>query len=238
MDDRWTTKLTIRDDATGPPIPLMTTPTGIAMATPTPNKLTEQANSLYECSNTHQLMHYYYACLNYPVPSSLIQAIDRMAWPHFPMCVTPHHRIPRVVIGPHGPSLERHSLRATTNSNQRHHSHAGITSHAQPTHQRLHGRRPQEPHNARIHIIFMHSHAINGATSSNQTGRFPITSNRGNAYVVVFYVFDANYTCSVPIKNRSKEELLSAYRKTYEWMTLRGFKPPSFTQWTTRHRTR
>jgi hypothetical protein len=97
---------------------------------------------------------------------------------------------------------------------------------------------PQEPHNARIHIIFMHSHAINGATSSNQTGRFPITSNRGNAYVVVFYVFDANYTCSVPIKNRSKEELLSAYRKTYEWLTLRGFKPPSFTQWTTRHRTR
>lgn len=97
---------------------------------------------------------------------------------------------------------------------------------------------PQEPHNVRIHIIFMHSHAINSTTSSNQTGRFPITSNRGNAYVVVFYVFDANYTCSVPIKNRSKEELLSAYRKTYEWLTLRGFKPPSFTQWTTRHRTR
>jgi hypothetical protein len=84
---------------------------------------------------------------------------------------------------------------------------------------------PQEPHNARTHIIFMHAHAINGATSSDQTGRFPITSNRGSTYVVVFYVFNANYICSVPIKKRSTEELLCAYCKTYEWLTLPDFKP-------------
>ena len=33
------------------------------------------------------------------------------------------------------------------------------------------------------------------------------------------------YIRSVPIKNRLKEELLRAYRETYEWLTLRGFKP-------------
>jgi hypothetical protein len=48
------------------------------MAVHTTDKVTEaQANSLYECSNKHQLIQYYYACLNYPVPSSLLQAIDR-----------------------------------------------------------------------------------------------------------------------------------------------------------------
>ena len=83
---------------------------------------------------------------------------------------------------------------------------------------------PQEPHNACTHIIFMHTHAINSTTSSNQTGRFLITSNWGNAYVVVFYVVDPNYIRLVPIKNRSKEELLRAYRETYEWLTMRGFK--------------
>jgi hypothetical protein len=57
MDDRWTTKITICDDTTRPPIPLTTTPTGIVMATPTTDMVTEQANSLYECSHTHQLMH-------------------------------------------------------------------------------------------------------------------------------------------------------------------------------------
>jgi hypothetical protein len=71
----------------------------------------------------------------------------------------------------------------------------------------------------------MHAHAINGATSSNQMGLFPITSNRGNTYVVVFCVFDTNYIRSVPIKNQPKEELLRAYHKAYEWLTLRSFKP-------------
>jgi hypothetical protein len=71
----------------------------------------------------------------------------------------------------------------------------------------------------------MHIHAIDGVVSSNQTGRFPITSNRGNAYVVVFYVYDANYIRSVPIKSRSKEELLRAYQETYEWLLMWGFKP-------------
>lgn len=84
---------------------------------------------------------------------------------------------------------------------------------------------PQETLNMCTHLVFMHTHAINGATSSDQTGWFPITSNRGNAYIVVLYVFDANYICLVPIKNRLKDELMCAYRETYEWLTLWGFKP-------------
>jgi hypothetical protein len=75
---------------------------------------------------------------------------------------------------------------------------------------------PQAPLNARTNHVFMHVHAIDGVISSDQTGRFPITSNRGNAYVVVFYVYDANYIRSIPIKSRSKEELLRAYNKVYE----------------------
>jgi len=38
MDDGWNKNLTIHDDATRPPIPLTTTPTGVAMAAPTNNK--------------------------------------------------------------------------------------------------------------------------------------------------------------------------------------------------------
>ena len=45
---------------------------------------------------------------------------------------------------------------------------------------------PQAPLNVRTSHVFMQVHAINGIISSDQTGRFPITSNRGNTYVVVF----------------------------------------------------
>jgi hypothetical protein len=66
---------------------------------------------------------------------------------------------------------------------------------------------------------------IKGNLLTNQTGRFPITSNHGHAYVVVFYIYDTNAICSVPIKNYSNNELLHAYCKIYAWLTLCGFKP-------------
>ncbi len=51
---------------------------------------------------------------------------------------------------------------------------------------------PQEPQNTRTHFVFMAIYEINGNLFTNQTGRFPITSNRSHAYVVVFYIFNAN----------------------------------------------
>jgi hypothetical protein len=56
-------------------------------------------------------------------------------------------------------------------------------------------------------LVFMVIH-ITGLVFSNQTGRFPITSNREHAYLVIFYVYNANFIVSVPIKNPTKQELL------------------------------
>jgi hypothetical protein len=51
---------------------------------------------------------------------------------------------------------------------------------------------PQEPHNARTHFVFMAIYEINGNLFTDQTGCFSITSNCDHAYVVVFYIFNAN----------------------------------------------
>jgi hypothetical protein len=47
---------------------------------------------------------------------------------------------------------------------------------------------PQEPTKERTHHVFMTIRKVMGSVSSNQSGRFPITSNHGNAYVALFYV--------------------------------------------------
>jgi hypothetical protein len=65
---------------------------------------------------------------------------------------------------------------------------------------------------------------ISGMVFSNQSGRFPITFNRGNKYIIIFYIYDANFIKSVPIKSRSKEELRRAYRLVYAYLTTKGFK--------------
>jgi hypothetical protein len=82
---------------------------------------------------------------------------------------------------------------------------------------------PQEPTNKCTHHIFMTVREVTGSVSSKQSGRFPITSNRGNAYVALFYVYDLNYIKSVPIKNQSKEELLRAYMEVYAWLPACGY---------------
>jgi hypothetical protein len=84
---------------------------------------------------------------------------------------------------------------------------------------------PQEPTNKCTHHLFMTVHKVTGSVSSNQSGCFPVTSNCGNAYISLFYVYDPNYIKSVPIKNRSKEDLLQAYTEVYVWNTARGYRP-------------
>ena len=37
--------------------------------------------------------------------------------------------------------------------------------------------------------------------ATNQTGHFPIKSSRGNQYIMVAYVHDANTILAVPLKN-------------------------------------
>jgi hypothetical protein len=84
---------------------------------------------------------------------------------------------------------------------------------------------PQELTNIRTHHVFMTVHVVTGRVSSNNTGCFPVTSNRGNAYVALYYIFNANAIWSVPIKNRSKEELLRAITEVHAWLTARAYWP-------------
>jgi hypothetical protein len=64
VDDRWTTNYKAA-------IPPQKKPT-IELTT----LHTTHAYSLYECSTMYKLMHFYYACLNFPVVSTLIKAIN------------------------------------------------------------------------------------------------------------------------------------------------------------------
>jgi hypothetical protein len=69
----------------------------------------------------------------------------------------------------------------------------------------------QAPQNDKTHIVFMTIVTVEGQLFTDQTGRFPVTSNRGNNYIVVFYAVDPNYIKSYPIKSRHRSELMMAY---------------------------
>ena len=59
---------------------------------------------------------------------------------------------------------------------------------------------------------------------SDQTGRFPITSNRGNSLVAIFYAVNVNDTKSYPLKSRDRSQLLQAYEGVYAYLRMRGYR--------------
>ena len=58
---------------------------------------------------------------------------------------------------------------------------------------------------------------VDGYVASNQTGKFPRTSDRGMNYICVFYIHDPNFIKGIPLKNRRKEELFRAYKEIYAY---------------------
>jgi hypothetical protein len=78
VDNGWTTDYRIlvpTKESEPPTIPIVTPPTSLA-------------NSLYECLTTHKLPHFYYACLNFVVVSTLILALNAGYLKGFPGLTT------------------------------------------------------------------------------------------------------------------------------------------------------
>ena len=84
---------------------------------------------------------------------------------------------------------------------------------------------PHLPNNERSHHVYMTITDLNGKLYSDQTGRFPITSNLGNCYLVIFYAVGSNYIKAHPIKSRHLSQLLKAYNDVYDYLRVQGYWP-------------
>jgi hypothetical protein len=73
--------------------------------------------------------------------------------------------------------------------------------------------------------VFMKPVEITWQIFSDQTGHFPITSSRGNKYIMVVYDYDSNAILTEPLTSRTEMELLRAYTKLHTFLTKRGLKP-------------
>ena len=84
---------------------------------------------------------------------------------------------------------------------------------------------PQLPKNNSSHHVYMTITNLDGKLYSDQTGRFPITSNHGNCCVVFFYEVDGNYIKAYPIKYHHRSQLIKAYNDVYTFLRVQGYQP-------------
>ena len=67
------------------------------------------------------------------------------------------------------------------------------------------------PNPKKMHDVFIKIYNVSETMYTDQTGRFPATSSRGNQYIMVLVEVDGNYIDVEPMKNKSEGSLIRAY---------------------------
>jgi hypothetical protein len=129
-----------------------------------------EPNSLYKCDNTYQLINFYHATLNYSVVSTLVKAINKgylSGFSGLTLCqVQQHIKVNNETEKDHmDQSCQgKQSIKTA--------SPAGIPLPFPPDSKPIYTMEllPQEPFNARMHLLFMTIIKISGMLSTNQAG--------------------------------------------------------------------
>ena len=84
---------------------------------------------------------------------------------------------------------------------------------------------PQSTQSENTNLVFFKTVDLSGGFYTDQTGRFPVPSSKGNKYILVAYHYNSNTIHAEPLKTRSGLDLISSYQKLHSLLTNRGFRP-------------
>jgi hypothetical protein len=169
-------------------------------------------------STKSELLQFLHASAFSPAPSTLIDAITKnhfVTWPGLTTKAVQRH-LPKSLATAQG-HLDRQQRNTRTTKATPPASPEEIQQDLQPT-----------PIQQRSNAVFTAYHLVgahNGVIYTDPTGAFPVTSRAGHKYLLVLYDFDSNAILAEPMKARSNDEALQAYKALYDTLTTRGCKP-------------
>ena len=82
----------------------------------------------------------------------------------------------------------------------------------------------QEPDNNTTQEVYA-TNEETGKVYIYQTGELSFASIKGKKYIMMMYVYYADKLMTEPLKNRTGPKILHAYKKMFEKLTVRLFKP-------------
>ena len=205
-----------RDEQTGLWLIHLAPPTTTPMRLPL-NTAKIEANSVYAIKRLGEIIQYLHQSCCSPVQSTWIKAIDAgyfTTWPNLTAELVRKH-LPKSVATEKGHlRQQRQGLRSTQTN---------VTP--TPIPNPMFSTTADEDPKVRTNWVYMKPIQMTGQIYSDQTGRFPVTSSRGNKYIMIVYDYDSNAILSEPLKSRTENELLRAYTKLHTYLTDRGLKP-------------
>ena len=181
---------------------------------------THQASSALRMASTKQdLAKFLHAVLCSPHPSTVIRAIKKGHFTSFPGLTTEllHKHLPKAFATAMG-----HMRGHQQNVNSTKQPWPAIPL---PTSLDIAPR--QEPTNPKSNAMFVQLFDTKcfERSYSDQTGKFPVKSSRGNCYIFIMYAYDSNSILSVALPDRRGSSIKHAWLNIYERLRDNGYAP-------------
>jgi hypothetical protein len=169
-----------------------------------------QCNHAHTNNNQKELINYLHAACCSPVKSTWIAAIKNGFFPSWPR-LTDH-------------AVENHLSKSTSTTkghlNQRR-QNARTTKIKDA---QVLVTDPNIDHGIKTQFVYAAT-IVAGQIYTDQTGRFPVVSSKGNKYIMILYEYGSNAILAQPIKDRTAPELLKAFQFMEQELAARGLKP-------------
>ena len=172
---------------------------------------THQINGILRLDQTkNNLASYHHGVLGSPVPSTLLHAIRKGNLITFPGLTT-------TLISKHLPKSINTSL-GHQDQQARNLRSTKLPDADTDISPRL------SPRSHQISVLLLDKQDII-KSYSDQTGRFPVPSSRGNNYLFIFYHQDTNSIHAVAIPNRQAASICNAWVKIHKLLMYKGHAP-------------
>ncbi|KAL7488941.1 hypothetical protein ACHAW6_014541, partial [Cyclotella cf. meneghiniana] len=160
-----------------------------------------QANSVYDLPSTEQAIKWMHAVCGYPVKSTWLKAVKaeknvRKYYPETTETAKGHL------------NQTRQNVRSTKSQH--------------PMEEYIH---KQQLVRKKAQDIFIKTYEVRETIFSDQTGKFPTRSQRGNKYIMVLVEIDSNAILVEPMKSRKDEEMIRAYDALVGRLQRSGIQP-------------
>ncbi len=145
----------------------------------------EEVSNVYSLPTISQSIRYLHAAAGFPVKGAWLDAIKAGNFVTWPGLTT-------TAVGKHFPDSDE------TQQGHMKKQHQGVRS----TKQNVDEEQRTTSNTKKMHDVYIKIHNLTETMHTDQTGRFPATSSRGNQYTVVLVEVDGNYIDAEPMKNR------------------------------------
>ena len=165
-----------------------------------------------------ELAGYFHACMFSPTPATFHHAVKRghfTSWPGLTVALIYKHLAKSLATSMGHLRMQQKNIQSTTIAT------------VIPLAESIDFSPSQEPTNPRTNTMYASMVAATNIrrSYSDQTGRFPVQSSRGNNYVFILYDHDSNAILSIPLKNRQAKSIADAWQTCHTRLQTNGYAP-------------